>query len=304
MLTRQKHNFDEVYYIASASQERKGKIMKKLSLALAILMIALALAVPASAAKGKGSFGEVPLYKGGITVDGKIDEAYTKLGLKVDCTLDFDDGRYKSDTEAWIYVLHDGEYLYIAFDVNDPYDIDVKNYPEAHANSDNSWRQSGVELFIDWTNGGAKFAKYQTWIDGRSWTEGTAKGKETTYYKEVKTTYNVSAKNYVIEMKLPIMEGAKTGSEIGFNAMITSNDSLAAGNQDHVCCTLAGVSGDVGAYKNVTLSSTEVKMPEPPKEEPKEEQKPTENPTTGDPITVLAIIAAVSGAGVVISKKR
>ena len=48
----------------------------------------------------------------------------------------------------------------------------------------------------------------------------------------------------------------------------------------------------------------EPKPKDPPKEEPKEEQKPTENPTTGDPITVLAIIAAVSGAGVVISKKR
>ncbi|MBE6551444.1 MAG: hypothetical protein E7665_04840 [Ruminococcaceae bacterium] len=278
--------------------------MKKLSLALAILMLALALAVPASAATGKGSYGEVPVYKDGITIDGKLDEAYTKLGLKIDCTKDFDDGRYKSDTEAWIYVLHDGEYLYVAFDVNDPYDIDVKNYPEAHANSDNSWRQSGVELFLDWKNSGSNFAKYQTWIDGRSWTEGTAKGKESTYYKEVKTTSNVSAKNYIIEMKLPIMEGAKTGSEVGFNAMITSNDSLAAGNQDHVACTLPGKSNDAPDFLNITLSEKVVKLPEAPKEEPKEEQKPTENPTTGDPITVLAIIAAVSGAGVVISKKR
>ncbi len=283
--------------------------MKKLSLALAILMLALALAVPASAANGKGSYGDAPLYKGAIAIDGKLDEAYTKLGLKIDCTKDFDDGRYKSDTEAWIYVLHDGEYLYVAFDVNDPYDIDVKNYPEAHANSDNSWRQSGVELYLDWKNGGSNFAKYQTWIDGRSWTEGTAKGKETTYYKEVKTTYDVSAKKYVIEMKLPLMEGAAIGSEVGFNAMITSNDSLAAGNQDHVCCTLPGKSNDAPDFLNITISDKEVKMPEPPKEEPKDEpkdepEKPTENPATGDPITVLAIIAAVSGAGVVISKKR
>ena len=137
--------------------------MKKLSLTLAILMLALvlALAVPASAATANGSYGDVPFYKGGITIDGKIDEAYTKLGLKIDCTLDFDDAGYKSDAEAWIYVLHDGEFLYVVADVYDPYDIDVNNYLESEANSGLSWRASGLELYIDWTNGGAGSDLYE-----------------------------------------------------------------------------------------------------------------------------------------------
>ncbi len=264
--------------------------MKKLSLTLAILMLALvlALAVPASAVTANGSYGDVPLYKGGITIDGKIDEAYTKSGLKIDCTLDFDDAGYKSDAEAWIYVLHDGEFLYVVADVYDPYDIDVNNYLEADADSGwTSWKASGLELYIDWTNGGSEYTKYQAWIDGRHWNLGTAEGKETTYFEEVKTTYDISAKKYIVELKLPIMEGAKTGSEIGFNVNVTSNDSLQAANQDHICCTLKGVSMDPSMYKNVKLSA--------------EEQK---NPATGDPVTVLAIIAAVSGAGIVISKKR
>ena len=282
--------------------------MKKLSLIMAVLMIALMIAVPASAASGKGSFGEVPLYKGGITVDGVIDEAYTELGLKIDATQSFDSGRYKSDAKAWLYMLHDGENLYLVYDVSDPYDLDVSKYPKANEDG-GAWKNAGTELYVDWGCTGAvsTMAKVCAWIDGRHWGAGgtlTAGENVKNYVAEYKTVVDKANKKYVLEFKLPFNDGAKIGSEVGFNAMITSNDDIATGNQDHITCTLPGVSNAAAEFKNETLSSTEVKMPEAPKEEPKEEQKPTENPTTGDPITVLAIIAAVSGAGVVISKKR
>jgi len=290
--------------------------MKKLSLLLAIMMIALVFAVPASAATANGSYGEVPLYKGEITIDGQIDEVYTEYGLKIDCTLDFDGSRYQTDTEAWIYLLHDGKYLYVTVDVKDPYDIDVTQYPAKNANAANSWRSSGLEFFLDWKNSGTEFAKYQVWIDGRAWTEGTAKTKEAEYIGEIKTTYDVRAGKYVLELKLPFMENAKIGSEIGLNAMISSSNALATGNQDHVCCTTPGNSAIVAKYKNFTLSATEVKLPEvttaettaeTPAETTAEttaETKPTESPATGDPMLILAIVAAVSGAGIVLTKKR
>jgi len=276
--------------------------MKKIiSLAMAVLMMALVLAAPVMAAPGKGSYGEVPMFKGGIEMDGKIDEAYTEFGLKL-ATQDYG-ANYKSDTKCDLYLLHDGEYLYIIYDVKEAYDFDPKKYPEANANASGAWKGAGTELHVDWAGTGVDCAKIMIWADGRYWGSRLAQGKEATYVKEVKTTYDVAAKTYVLEIKMPFVDGAKVGGTIGFFPMITSNNDMAVGGQNHILCTKtdAPAANKAAEFYNVTLSDEEVAFPEAPKEEAK---APATSAKTFDGLAVLAVVAAISGAGVVVSKKR
>jgi len=271
--------------------------MKKiLALAMTAGMLLCSMATTISAAPDKGSYGEVPLYKGGIIVDGQMDEAYS-LGLKIDASHDYGEP-WATDTTADIYMLHDAEYLYILYDVKSAYDIDPTNYNFDNANADDHWTGSGTELFIDWAND-ATLAKLGGWINGQFWgSTGTAcAGQETKYVAEYKTTYDVAAKTYMLEWKLPMLEGAGIGSEVGFNAMITSNKDMFNGRQETICCTAPGLANNSADYLNITLTGVEVSLPEPIVEEPAA-------PQTFDMGVIAAVAAVVSAAGYAVSKKR
>jgi len=280
---------------------------KMLSLAIAVLLLAVAVAIPVSAAPGKTSLGEVPLFKGGITVDGKLDEAYTKLGLKIELK-DFDNASYATPSTAQAYYLHDGSAIYLFIDVQSAHDVDISKYPSSFGEAD-AWKGLGAEVFFDMNNDGKTQDRYETLADGRWWGfSGTgAAGQNyqvgSDKLKTFKATYDVAKKTFTLEYKFALTEGAKAGSTIGANIFVNFNKDVTKPYQDHVKCTTPGVGGDVENWQTLTLSSTEVKLPEEVKEEDKEDDK-TENPTTADPITVVAVVAALSGAGLVISKKR
>ena len=275
--------------------------MKKIiSLAMAVLMMALVLAAPVSAAPGKGSYGEVPMFKGGIEMDGEIDEAYTEFGLKIG-TQSYGDN-YKSDTKCDLYLLHDGEYLYVIYDVKEAYDFKPDKYDAASKNASSAWKLCGTELHVDWAGKGVDCAKLMIIATGEFWGSRMAEGKEATYVKEIKTTYDVAAKTYILEIKMPFVDGAKVGGTIGFFPMITSNNDFAAPGQNHILCTKtdAPAANKAAEFYNVTLSDEEVAFPEV-----KEEAKaPAASAATFDGLAVLAVVAALSGAGVVVSKKR
>jgi len=275
--------------------------MKKIiSLALAVLTLALVLAAPVSAAPGKGSYGKVPMFIDGIEMDGKIDEAYTEFGLKIG-TVAYPG--FTSDTKCDLYLLHDGEYLYVIYDVKEAYAFDPAKYDAASKNASSAWKLAGTELHIDWAGKGADCAKLMIIATGEFYGSKMAQGKESTYVKEIKTSYDVAKKSYILEIKMPFSDGAKVGSEIGFFPMITSNKDFAKPNQDHILCTKIN-DGDKGAnnasvFYNVTLSDEVVAFPEV-----KEEAKAPASAATFDGLAVLAVVAALSGAGVVVSKKR
>ena len=276
--------------------------MKKIiSLALAVLTLALVLAAPVSAAPGKGSYGDVPMFKGGIEMDGKIDEAYTEFGLKIG-TQDYG-ANYKSDTKCDLYLLHDGEYLYVIYDVKEAYDFKPDKYLEANKNASGAWKLCGTELHVDWAGKGVDCAKLMIIATGEFWGSRMADKKEATYVKEIKTSYDVAAKTYVLEIKMPFVDGAKVGGTIGFFPMITSNNDFANPGQNHILCTKtdAPAANKAAEFYNVTLSDEEVAFPEAPKEEAK---APATSAKTFDGLAVLAVVAALSGAGVVVSKKR
>jgi len=273
--------------------------MKKLiSLALAVLTLALVLAAPVSAAPGKPSYGDVPMYIDGIEMDGKIDDAYTELGLKV-ATENYPGGKYDSNTKCDIYLLHDGEYLYIAYDVKEAYDFKPENYSKAIEGA-SSYKGCGTELQFDWFGKGTDTcAKITIWANGQHWASKGAEGKLDTYIKEIKTSYDIAKKTYVLEIKAPFADGAKVGSTIGFYAMITSNDDFANPGQNHILApkTDKAAANTSSEFYNVTLSDKVVEFEKAPAAAEKA-------PATFDGIAVLAVVAALSGAGVVVSKKR
>ena len=282
--------------------------MKKVfSLLLAAALVLCAMTVTVFAAPGNASYGDVPLYKGGITIDGKMDEAY-KLGLKIDASLDYSDA-LATDTTADLYLLHDGEYLYILYDVKSAFDIDPGKYNPANANANDSWKGSGTELYLVWNNitgaTGNDVAKLEGWIDGQMWgAAGTAAaGNEYQYVDAYKTTYDVAAKTYMMEWKLPMQE-TELGSEVGFYAMITSNKDMFNGAQDTICTTAPGQANRYGQFLNITISEKEVALPEPEPVVVPPVEEPASAPQTFDMGVIAVVSAVISAAGAAISKKK
>ena len=285
--------------------------MKKLlSKVITAALVLSSLAITAYAAPDKGSYGEVPMVKGDIVIDGKMDEIYN-LGLKIDASEAYADS-YASDTTAELYLLHDGAYLYVFYNVNSAFDIDPAKYNPDNANAADSWKSSGTELFIDWANDGTN-AKMHGWIDGRMWGAGgtACEGNEDLYVADYKTTYDIAAKTYTMEWKLPMLEGAGVGSEVGFYVMITSNEDMTDGVQQTICTTTPGLANMPAEFLNITLSDTVVELAPEVVEEPApaettatESVTAVEAPKTFDAGVIAVIAAVVSAAGYSLTKKR
>ena len=84
--------------------------MKKVfSLLLAAALVLCAMTVTVFAAPGNASYGDVPLYKGGITIDGKMDEGsyanLKKLELKKKVA------RETADIELTTFIGKSGIYI-------------------------------------------------------------------------------------------------------------------------------------------------------------------------------------------------
>lgn len=273
--------------------------MKKLaSLLMAALMAGSVIAASAlTVSAADNSYGEVPLYKGGITVDGKIDEAYTKLGLKIDCSKDFSSSYPSGASKADVYILHDGSYLYFCYDITAKYAIDPANYNETKANTGNAWNATGIEHHLDWS-GNSKttgtWAKPILWLDGRVFCD------DSTFVSECKTTYNTETKSYIIEAKMPFKGDAKAGSQVGFYTMINVAKDWATGGQDTVGAPTENLANGFGKLWTITLSGTEVKLPAVTTTTTTTET----TPATFDVSVIFAAVAAVAGAGVVVTKKK
>ncbi len=277
--------------------------MKKLlSLALAALML-LTLAVSVSAKTANGSFGNVPLYTGGITIDGKADEAYA-YGLKIDCSVDFKES-FATDTTAEYQLLHDGKNLYALLTVKSANPL--TEYNPKYVNVDQCWNTTCCELMIDWSNDAAgqdDTYKYMSLFTGEIFGTFLANGKESSTVT-YKSTVDKNAKIWVAEFKLPFQETAKTGAEIGINSIIDTDANMGKSNdaKRQICCMIAGVSNPGDKFKNVTLSATEAAVPK--KEEPKAAAATTTTAAkTPDLFAVVLASAALSGAALVVCKKH
>ncbi len=281
--------------------------MKRLTvIAMAVVMIVCALALPASALSANGTYGEVPLYKGGITIDGKADAIYAQ-GLTLDCSEDYK-ASFATDTTAKITLLHDGAYLYVLVDVKSGNPL--TDYNPKYASAAKAWNTTSAEVMIDWSNDAAgenDIYKLMGWFNNNIYGDFLAAGKESAVVADYKATVDKDAKTWTAEFKLNFMEDAKTGSEIGFNVMIDSDANMGAANdaKRQICSMVPEVSNHGDKYKNVTLSTKEIKAPEATTAATTKAPAATgSSAQTFDAAVVLAVVAAAAGAGVVVSGKR
>ena len=270
--------------------------MKKFT-ALALTTAALAgmLTMPAAALTQNGSWGEVPLYKGNITIDGKADAIYAQ-GLTLDCSEDFR-ADLATDTTAKITLLHDGAHLYVLVDVKSANPL--TDYNPKYDSAAQGHSTTGAEVMIDWSNDAAgqdDIHKYMGWFNSNIYGVFLASGKESATVADYKATVDKNAKTWTGEFKLNLMEGAKTGSEIGFNTMVNSDANMGAANdaKRQICCMTPGVSNHGDKYKNVTLSAKEIKAP----------AAPVKAPATADPIGAALAALMLSGAAAAVLKKK
>ena len=277
--------------------------MKKFAtLAMALVMIVCALALPVSAVTANGTLGEVPLYKGAITLDGKKDEAYS-LGLKL--TTKVQDTN-KGESTADVTLLHDGKNVYVLVEGKSAYPLGEYN-PKYDGTK--SWNTTCIELFFDWSDRAAAAAdayKYYGRLDGAIDGVYKAAGVAAEHI-QMKVTVNKDAKTFVMEFVAPMRDGAATGSNVGFHVIYDSDKTMA--KDKNATRTTSAITPNAGnaaeKFPSLILSNKEVKLAASTTAATTKapSTKPT-SPATFDAGIVLAVVAAAAGAGVVVSKKR
>ena len=278
--------------------------MKKF-LVLALALVCVLGVLPVSALTKNGSFGDVPLYKGTITIDGKKDAIYDKA-LKINTAPHSDST--KGDSSAVVSLLHDGSNLYVLVECKSAYALG--DYNESYKDS-NAWKTTGIEIITDWTNAAAgqnDCYKYKSWFTSDIWFSLKAAKDDV----EFKATVDKAAKTFIMEYKFKFLAGAKTGSEIGFNLMFDSDKTMGAKSDATrtIASILPGVDNNGSQFKNITLSSKEVKAEvattaaTTAAAKTTTTTKTTTAAKTADASVVVAVVSVVALAGIVVAKKR
>lgn len=274
--------------------------MKKiLSLALVALMLA-ALAVPAFAAESGKAYGNVPKTSESIKVDGKMDSIYKK-GLVIKSLTKTEKG---ADAAASFtaYLLWNGkDTIYCYADIVDPTYYDHSKA----ATAPSAWNTDSLELFLDYSNKVARTRdQYRidllgtaTYYDTKTYT-----GKEAAPFGFAGYAAAKTDKGYAVEFQIKAYKEAIAGDmKVGFHLMLNDMelDGKTRNNVHSDACN-----NTPAKFGYITLSNTAVKVDVTTAATTKAPaQKPT-SPATFDAGIVMAVVAAVAGAGVVVSKKK
>lgn len=278
--------------------------MKKLtSLVLVLLMIA-SLAVTVFANADGNKWGDIPLYKGEIKLDGKIDEIYLQgLAVKIDKRTDGTTG----GATGTAYLLWGNNKLYLAVDVVDPKIVPVDA-------SQSVFKNEAIEFIVDFLNNGNTKNACKIMVGAQDNRMEIRYGATETYAKSVSV---MSDKGYVIEVVCDLSQqtftSPKAGENYGINIVIddvTEPGVVTAVSPTH---KNSPATNEAKKYDYATLSDKEVKV-EAATTKPAETTKPaaqtqkpassTTAPATFDAFAVIAVVAAASLGGVVVSKKR
>ena len=261
-------------------------LKRTLSLSGAAVIAAAALCPTLSAAPGTKDLGEVPqVDPSAITVDGKKDDLYEKA-LKI--STEINNGGISADT----WVLWSDGWLYVYAEVTDPDENDISETEKASS----PWTADSVEILIDDDNDGVNygmqyrvdFTGYGTWKD---------RNANANYYTPdvIGDDFKYAAVNtddgYTAEMRIPL--DSKKGGEVGYNIQVNGVTAASYLVQD---------AWNTPEYYYFTLG--EPLPTEAPAETETETVDETVAPQTFDPTVLAVFAAAISGAGIVISRKK
>lgn len=268
--------------------------MKKiLASALLITSLVAASITSAFAVESGTAYGSVPKTSETITVDGKMDTVY-KQGLVVK-SLAVDEKGTAATASFTAYLLWNGtDTIYCYADI-----VDSTPY-EAPTGAD-AWNTDSLELFIDYSNKNSRTRdQYRVDIDGVGtyYETKTLTNEECLPYGFVGYAAQKTSTGYSVEFAMKAYkETIAAGQNLGFHLML--NDMVSTGNRVNIHSDACNNTPSKFGY--ITLSSTTVKAPAATTATT---TTTTTAPATFDISVVLAAVAAVAGAGVVVSKKK
>jgi len=272
--------------------------MKKLIVALLAFIM---LAMPVLAVEAGGNLGKVPYTLDEIKLDGAKDEVYD-LGLiiKVEKTIN-----EEVTSKGTAYLLYDEDYLYAYVEVvGDTWHPAVTDDKIASG----PWNLDNVEFLLDPNNSADKTKVRQHRIDAATGaltgqignpatqtTNGTDKVLAAKYFDGKLGKLDGG---YAVEYKIPV-----DTDKYGLNIMISDTPKEGASASNMYVPSKNAAAGAPGAWKpeeypSITLDGDEVTAV-------KEEVKaPAASAATFDGLAVLAVAAVLSGAGVVVCKRK
>lgn len=266
---------------------------------LAGMMLASTAAVPAFAAAKVEDRKTCEAYIADITVDGKIDEAWAYANeYDVTVVKSSDADWYKSSMVSGkdyaamtMKVLWNGnDKMYVLCEVEDANDNTAYNNSE-------SWNGDSLEIQYELSNPTTKVAGTQ-W---RFMSDGTRGSGKAAVYGYAKTE-----KGWLIEAEIDVSSVGGEWEYIAFD--VQYNDNVTNQKLRQVCiawCDTTNTShSDASKMGQCLLSATKVADLKAAAEAKKPASTTETSPATFDAAIVLAAAAMISGAGVIVSKKK
>ena len=262
--------------------------MKKIiSMILAVLMLA-SLSLAVSANSDGNNWGDIPMFKGEIKLDGEKDDIYD-MGFTVDIK-NRTDGKTGGAT-GLAYMLWGNNKFYVFVEVKD---ADIVKLDPARS----TWQNEGVEFTLDFGNAGANRSKTTvTMEDSKSSVSGDATEKMfTVKCKQTSTGYNAEI---ICDLSAQNIQAAKAGAKYGINLLI--NDMTGKDTRGIIRTVHKNnpTENENKKFDYITLSGDEVELAV----EEKAPAAATKAPATAD-LTAIAVIALISAGGAYVSKKR
>ena len=255
--------------------------MKKiLSSILCAALLVSSLAFTASAVDAGKNWGDVATTKDKIELDGKLDAAYKK-SFSQTVNVIRESGK-PATASAQVYYLYDADYLYVCADVKDAEIIT----PDP-AKKTSAWTQDGIELCFDFANDGKTLSKWTTWCDG------TLMNKSANAITDAEYKTSMGTDGYIVELRIKAPSPFKAGQKIGVNIILDNNTKAAGRVLVRAPQSLNATENEQAKYDYITLVDKVVTGVEP-----------KASASTFDITGIAAIAAALSAAGVVVSKKR
>lgn len=278
--------------------------MKKL---LAFFLIAALLTLPVMAHMDGGTLGDVPFTDEEIIVDGIKDEIYDYGALEVQIDQALNGSEVKATAVA--YLLYKDGYLYVFASIKDK-DVVI---PTADQQQSQPWVCDSLEVFINEPNGDDNAATMQYRIDNENWPCAYNQGGLAAYGADAAAEYFKwgevdTAAGYDVEYAIPV---AATTFGVNFQINDVSSDGSAqTWAMAYSEVTKAGAGSWVAAeYPYLTVGGSTVNYPieEDEEEAAAEGAAAAEAPKaakTVDVASIALIVMAITGTGIVVSKKH
>lgn len=247
------------------------------------LLLCLSLAICAGA---QTLAADPEILKGTPTIDGKLDDIYKQsISVTNDASVKLNgtDVAKAAEMKGTAYLLYDDNFLYMCTEVND---ATLMTRTDEYFKEANNWKNDAVENYVDFTATiSAVSDPYKIALD--AYAKKIYGGDS---IKNAKYAATQGKETYTVEIAIPI-QGKKTGDVIIYalqvnNQVVAEGTSMVHFRTNPVKYTLSS--------KSVTLPKVETKVVE----------TTTASAKTADPAVFALIAAAVSMAGIAVSKKR